>query len=270
MALTRSIVVVVVVALAATSGCFWTTTKSEGDAMRKDIASLQSKVVEKEKVLDVQIAELKKVLDDATKILKRNSADLGADVDKLRDDIRTATGLVTAVGNEIATLREQVQKDAALLAALDGRLAAIEAKAPNPANPGTPDEIWALAKTAFEAQRWTEAHDLFKKLAVSFPGHVRAPDAQYFRAEALLKKGDVDAAIGEYQKLVDKYGDSALADDALYRAGEAAYSLKNCTEARAYYGLLKQKYGKSNLIKQAASKDKEIKGALRNKAKCTS
>jgi TolA-binding protein len=254
----------------AVSGCFWTTTKSEGQAMRRDIDTLQSKISDKEKVLDGQIGELKQVLDDATKILKRNSADLGADVDKLRDDIRVATGLVTAVGNEMATLREQVAKDSERIAAMDARLGALEAKAPNPANPGTPDEIWTLGKTAFEAQRWVEAHDLFKKLVVSFPTHVRAPDAQYFRAEALLKKGDVDGAIGEYQKLVDKYGDSQLADDALYRAGEAAYSLKNCTEARAYYGLLKQKYAKSTLIKQAEAKDKEIKGALKNKAKCTS
>ena len=252
------------------SGCFWATTKSEGQAMKKDIDGLQSKVAEKEKVLDVQIAELKKVLDDATRILKRNSADLGADVDKLRDDVRTATGLVTAINNEITLLREQVTKGAEKIAAIDGRLAALEARAPNPANPGTPEEIWTLGKTAFEAQRWAEAHDLFKKLVVQFPTHVRAPDAQYFRAESLIKKGDVDSAIGEYQKLVDKYPDSQLADDALFRAGEAAYSIKNCTEARAYFGLLRQKFSKSTLTRQAEAKDKEIRGVLKNKAKCSS
>jgi len=260
----------VALAVALAPGCFWATTKSEGQAMKKDINVLSSKLAEKEKVLDDQIAELKRVLDESSKLLKRNSADLGADVDKLRGDIRTASGLVTAMQNEVNEIRTQAQKDSDRLTALDARVAALEAKVPNAANPSSPEEIWALGKTAFEAQRWDEAKELFKKLVTQFPTHVRAPQAQYFRAESLAKRGDLDTAIGEYQKMIDKYPDHELADDALYRAGEVAFSLKNCTEARAYLGTLRQKYPKSNLVKQAIAKDKEIKGVAKNKAKCTS
>ena len=79
------------------SGCFWATTKSEGDAMRKDIKGLDERLSSKEQDLSGKIGELQKTLDDAAKLLKRNSADLGADVDQLRQDVRTANGLVTAV-----------------------------------------------------------------------------------------------------------------------------------------------------------------------------
>ena len=54
------------------------------------MTTLQGQMAEKQKQLDDQIAQLKSATDDATKILKRNNADIGADVDQLRSDIRTA------------------------------------------------------------------------------------------------------------------------------------------------------------------------------------
>src|SRR4051812_167743 len=87
------------------AGCFWTTTKAEGQAMRTDITALQGRMDTKEKALDDQVKQLQAVLDEATKVLKRNSADLGADVDTLRTDIRQANGLVTAINNSINELK---------------------------------------------------------------------------------------------------------------------------------------------------------------------
>src|SRR6186997_1867366 len=87
------------------SGCFWATTKSEGEAMRKDIANIDSRLSSKEQDLTGKIGELQKVLDDSSKLLKRNSADLGADVDQLRQDVRTANGLVTAMNNTANELK---------------------------------------------------------------------------------------------------------------------------------------------------------------------
>ena len=63
------------------------------------------------------------MLEDATKVLKRNSADLGADVEQLRNDVRTANGLVTAVNNsvnELKTAFDKYRKDN------DARLDALE------------------------------------------------------------------------------------------------------------------------------------------------
>ena len=263
MALGRAAALALATAVLA-GGCW--TSASEGKALRRDIDALSSKVAEKERSLDDQITQLKTVLDDATKLLKRNSANLGADVDKLSADVRTATGLANSLQVEVGELRTQASK----VSALEQRIAALEGKVPNPGNPSSPDEMWTLGKTAFEAGRWDEAKELFRRLATGYPSHTRAAEALYFRGEAMMKKGETDAAIGEYQKVFERYAQSAIADDAAFRAGEAAYQLKNCTEARAYFGLLKQKYPKSSLLKQAEAKDKEIRGAVRNKAKCTS
>lgn len=250
------------------SGCFWVTTKSEGESLRKDVKSLDARLGTKEKDLDDSIKQLQKVLDESSKLLKRNSADLGADVDQLRADVRTANGLVTAVNQGINELKTAQAASAARIDALEQRIAQIESGKPT-AN-SSPDDLWKLGSTAFEAARYNDAIDIFKRLVASFPTHERADDAQYFRGQSYTNLKDWEKAIAAYQFLVDKYPDSSLADDGLYFAALAAQQLKNCTEARAYLGVIKSKYPKSNVLKQAADLDTAIKKDQKNKAKCSS
>jgi TolA-binding protein len=265
----------ILIAATTLSGCFWATTKSEGKALRHDVNDLETRVTRKEEDMAGKVAELKRVLDEATKILKRNSADLGADLEGLRNDIRVSTGLVSAAKNMIDEIKAEQEKSKAAnderLLALETRLAAIEARFPAAPPPGSsPDELWAQATTAFGAKRWNDARELFKRITLNYATHDRADDAQYFRGETYFQEDNFDAAIGEYQKVWEKFAESALADDALFRAGEAAEKLKNCTEARAYFGALKQKYPKSTLLKKAEEKDKALKAAAKNTAKCSS
>lgn len=252
------------------SGCFWVTTKHEGDQLRTDLTHVQGRLDAKEKTLDDQIAQLQKVLEDATKVLKRNSADIGADVDSLRNDVRTANGLVTTVGNSINELKQSFDTyrkgNDARMDAIEQRVIQIESGKATASS--SPEELWKLGTAAFEAARYNDAIDIFKRLSQTYPTHERADDAVYFRGQAYSNLKDWDHAIGVYQQLYDKYPDSALADDGLYFAAIAAGQLKNCTEARTYLGLIKQKYPKSNVTKQADQLDKTIKKDLKNKAKC--
>ena len=50
------------------TGCFWVTTKSEGESLRTDVTKLQGQMSSKQAELDTEIAQLKSVLEDATKI----------------------------------------------------------------------------------------------------------------------------------------------------------------------------------------------------------
>jgi tol-pal system protein YbgF len=259
-------------AAVALSGCFWTTTKSEGDAMRRDITALQGRVDTKEKDLDAQVKQLQSVLDEATKLLKRNSADIGANVEQLATDIRTANGLVSAINESINELKVAFDKyrhdNDARMDSLETRVAQIESGKPT-AN-SSPDDLWKLGTQAFEAARYNDALDIYKRLVQTYPTHARADDAQYFRGQSYTNLKDWDNAIAQYQQLVQKYPDSDLADDGLYFAGIAAQQLKNCTEARTYLGLIKTKYPKSNVAKQAAELDAQLKKDAKNKSKCSS
>ncbi len=253
------------------SGCFWATTKSEGEALRKDVTSLQGRLDAKEKVLDGQIAQLKSVLDDSSKLLKRNSADLGADVDGLRADVRTATGLTTSINNSLNDLKtafETYRKSTdARMDAIEQRVGQIESGKPS-AN-SSADELWKLGTQAFETQRYNDAIEIYKRLVQTYPTHVRAPDAVYFKGQAFTQLKDWDHAIGAYRALFQTYPDSSLADDALYFAALAAQELKNCNEGRTYLELLRTKYPKSNVRKEADQLDKLLKSSISNRAKCT-
>lgn len=270
---------ILLLATATLSGCFWTTTKSEGKALRRDVSDLETRLAAKEEDITSKVDELKRVLDEATKLLKRNSADIGADVEALRSDIRVSTGLVSAAKNMLDELKADVDKyklsNDERVTSLELRLNALEGRGGTTtgggavAAGGNADELWTSATAAFGAKRWNDAREAFKKISLGFPTHDRADDAQYFRGETYYQEAAYDSAIGEYQKVWEKFADSALADDALFRAGESAEKLKNCTEARAYFTALKQKYPKSNLLKKAETKDKELKAAAKNKAKCS-
>lgn len=261
-----------VIALSLLSGCFWATTKSEGEALRKDVTKLQDQMSSKQKTLDDQIAQLQKVLDESSKLLKRNSADLGADVDALRTEVRNANGLVVAMNNTVNELKVTFD---AYRKANDTRLDQIEQRlgqleSGKPSANSSPEDLWKLGSQAFEAQRYNDAADIFRRLSSSFPTHDRADDAVYFRGQAHTNMKDWEKAINDYRVLLDKYADSSLTDDGLYFAALAAQQLKQCTEARTYLGLLKTKYPKSNVAKQGADLDAAIKKVQKTKSKCSS
>ena len=257
--------------LAPLGGCFWATTKSEGQALRKDVDSLQTRVSTKEQALDEQITQLKKVLEDATKLLKRNSADLGLEVEQLRTELRSATGLANNVSSQVTDLRASFdaykKQHDARIDQLEQRIAQLESQKPQPS--ASPDELWRLGSAAFEAGKYTDAIETFRRLTTSFPTHDRADDALYFRGQAYTNQKDWEKAIGIYQQLLDKYPDGSFTDDGLYFAALAARELKQCTEGRTYLGIIKSKYPKSNVSKQAADLDATLKKDAKNKAKCS-
>jgi tol-pal system protein YbgF len=257
-------------ALLGSGGCFWATTKSEGQALRKDVTQLQDKITTKEQALDAQVGQLKQVLDDATKLLKRNSADLGLEVEQLRADVRTANGLVTAASAQVGELSQALaayRKSAdARMDALEQRIAQLETGKPMPGS--SPDDLWRLGSQAFEAGRYADAIEIFRRLTQTFPTHERADDALYFRGQSYTNLKDWEKAIAAYQQLVDKYADSSFTDDGLYFAALAAQALKQCTEARTYLGIIRAKYPRSNVAKQAADLDAEIRKTAKVKARC--
>ena len=249
-------------------GCFWVTTKSEGETLRKDLTLVQTRLDTKEKNLDGEIAQLQTVLQNANKA----GANLGADLESVRNDIRTANGLITALNNSYAELKQAFdtyrKSTDARLDALEQRVVQIESGKATASS--SPEELWKLGTAAFEAARYNEAIDLFKRLSQTYPTHERADDAVYFRGQAYTNLKDWDHAIGVYQQLYDKYPESSFADDGLYFAAMAATQLKNCAEARTYLQLIKQKYPKSNVTKVANDLDAVLKKDLKNKAKCNS
>ena len=260
------------------SGCFWVTTKAEGNKLKTKLGDVDNRLENQEQGLEKKVKLLQEVIDQATALLKRNSANIGDEVKELDNDIRQLRGLLTAakrytddVKKETVVLQKQLEDKQGVvdlrLADLDKRLAAVEEKTTKPVAQ-TATELYTAGKAAFDAGDYDTARDHFKRLVIKFPGHDRADDAQYFRGEAHFREKDYDGAIREFQKLFDKFAKSPMADDAWYRAGEAATALKRCTEARAYFGELRRRHPKSALASKANSRIKELKKAEKDPKKC--
>jgi tol-pal system protein YbgF len=255
------------------SGCFWVTTAHEGKQIRKNVAAIDKRVATNEDALGSKVIELKEVLAKATKLLTRNSADLGAEVDSLERDMATLNGLVaqaTEIASEIKAAQERDRKIVLdRLTELETRLAKLDEQV-NKEPVKTASQLFQEGKSFLDSRSYNDAVEAFKTLAVKYPKDKLADDAQYYRGEALYRGGNHQLALGELQKVFEKYPDSNWAPTALYRAGEAALELKWCTDARAYFTVLMQKYPRASEVAKAKRQDRTIKRNLRNKSKCKS
>lgn len=255
------------------SGCFWVTTKHEGKKLRQDIDQLETRVSSQEATLGSKVSELKEVLAKATKLLARNSADLGADVDALERDNAKLAGMVAKAEETTDSLKATQERDRKIvldrLTELEKRIAKLEEQV-NKTPPKTAMQLYQEGKTAFETGDFPQAREAFKLLVIKYGDNSLADDAQYYRGEALYREKKYQLALGELQKVFEKYPQSGWAPKALYRAGEAAMNLKWCTDARAYLNVLMRKYPKSDLVKKAKSQDRELRKNHKNKRKCKS
>src|SRR5438128_2563254 len=78
-------------------GCWAFTSKDEGEKLRAELRQLQSRVDEldqRDAMAKEQVAKLKSVLEQATSLVTRNSADVGLGVQKLQQDLAMLTGKV--------------------------------------------------------------------------------------------------------------------------------------------------------------------------------
>lgn len=259
------------------TGCFWVTTKHEGKKLKTQVQGVEVRVTNYEGKLDSKLKKLQIVLDQATKILKRNSANLGADMDSMRAEMRKMRGLLGAAKKFSDDARADVQKlNKAMGAklemvtnrinAIDLRLQGIEKAAANP--PQKASDYYRDGRAAFAKKNWDEAIRAFKNVAIRFPHHSRADDAQYYRAESHFRAKRYTKAVREFQKVFEKFATSSWADDSLFRAAEAAEKLKQCQVARVYLVLLRKKYKRSPFKRRALLKGKKLKRNLRNRRVC--
>src|SRR5262245_60131934 len=99
---------VLIAAWVLSAGCV---TSGRGDRMQGDIDKLRERVdaMDRRDVdINEQVARLRKVLDQATALLSRNSADVGAKVAKSEADIATLTGQLEEAKHLLGQLQKTV------------------------------------------------------------------------------------------------------------------------------------------------------------------
>jgi TolA-binding protein len=261
-------------------GCFWFTPKSEGEALRKEVdylndrvQTLENETAEKQAHLTEMISraraevdKLEKTLNKATRILSRNSADFGADMEMVKDKLRAVDGILAEMRHDVEESSKQVAlankkvHDFALAAGIDLPIDASTV-------PDDPARHLDAIRSSFDAGRYGETRALGSLFLERHPNHKSADVAQLYIAKSYLEQKRWAKALGALRTFTDKYPDSVNTPEALYEMARSFYSLGDCTDARILIDALTTRHKHSDF----AEKGRQLRDIMKkNRAHCTS
>jgi len=264
-------VVVPVLAAVAFPACV---TSGEGEKMNAEIATLRKRLDEIDKrdaEYKEQVARLRKVLDQATALLTRNSADVGAKVAKSEADIAALQGRI----EELAHASEQRDRQTADdRSHLETRVAALEQTQTKivdkvaPTMPDDKDQLWSQAGLRLAGGQRDDGRRFYRAFIQRFPQDPRASQAYLAIGQSFVAENKFPNAAAEFQKVLDAYPRSAEVPEAMWQLSSAFVQLKFCTDAKALLSDLVKRYPKSPRATDAKTEIKQI--AKLPKSSCTS
>ncbi|HXJ19692.1 MAG TPA: tetratricopeptide repeat protein [Polyangia bacterium] len=260
-----------VLGLLGPAGCV---TTSEGDKMQADISALRVRLDEidrRDKEYKEQVIRLKKVLDEATALLTRNSADVGAKVSKSEQDIAALQGRMEELAHNVD---QQTRQDADAQNRLDTRLAALEQTQNKivdrvaPEMPNDKDQLWAQAGQRLASGQRDDGRRFYRVFIQRFPQDPRAPQAYVAIGMSFVQEGKYANAAAEFQKVLNVYPSSPEVPEAMWQLALSFVQLHFCTDARALLSDIVKRFPKSPRASDARGELKSI-GKL-PKSACTS
>jgi TolA-binding protein len=250
----------------ALSGCL---TTSAGDEIRtaaraqeERIASLEAGSVQSREEIDTKVRELEQVLERATQVVTRNSADAGAQVEAMKEQLARLEGVVDELRQKLdAFTAEQAQYKTEL----EGRIAAGGTAGGKPGVkpvldpseiPADPESHYKAGTAAYQGNLHEKARALFREFLTRYPSDAKSGNAQYWIGASYLQENKPAAALGELRKVISDHAKSTAVNVALFGMADAFFRLKACTDAaNAADALIKRKPDKALMdrIKKLAS-----------------
>jgi len=247
-------------------------TSSRGDKMESDITRLRERLDAMEvrdRDMTEKVAQLRKVLDQATALLGRNSADLGARVAKHEADLEAMTGKIEEAKHLLAELQKQVQQASTTVAGL----ASTQERIVNRVAPTIPDDkesLWREAQKRLSEGHREDGRRFLRAFIQRFPSDPRAPQAQLQVGITYVQELKHSNAVAEFSNLIQRFPKSAEVPEAMWQLAEAFVVLKFCGDAKAMYQDLARRYPRHPRASQAKKRMREVQKMRRNKNLCTS
>jgi len=265
-----------IAALAAVVGCVTTgcVTTKEGEKMQADIADLRLRlddIDKRDQQYKEQVVRLRKVLDEATALLTRNSADVGAKATKAEQDIAALQGRLEEISHAMELQTRQAADDHNRL---ETRLAGLEQTQTKivdkvaPVMPDDKEQLWQQAGQRLSSGQRDEGRRFYRVFIQRFPQDPRAPQAYMAIGMSFVQEGKYPNAAAEFQKVLTVYGNSREVPEAMWQLASAFVQLHFCTDARALLTDLIKRYPKSPRTAEAKGELKSI--AKLPKSACTS
>jgi tol-pal system protein YbgF len=287
----KSAVLVNLVCLMIWSGCV---SKNEVTSLDTRLNELEIRNAEANKRSQALKSDLT-VREEEEEVLRHQSAGLRAKIEALNEDIRALNGRIEELehllnrqkqmeAEGIKAEEERVEKLAKSTKTNDERIYRIEQylnfepsaqKAPAtktdeetvakiiPAGEVktelSEDEIYRMAKQAFDQGDSDGARKKFQELIEKFPKSERADNAQFWIGEIYYREKWYEKAILEYQKVIESYPMGNKVPASLLKQGLAFLNLGDKNNSRLILEELIKKHPKSNEAKIAKDKMKSFK-----------
>lgn len=259
--------------LAALGGGACVTTK-EGEKMQADITELRTRlddIDKRDKEYKEQVVRLRKVLDEATALLTRNSADVGAKAAKAEQDIAAIQGRIEEMSHAIDTSSKQGNEDRSRLEARVATLEQTQTRIVDKVAPVLPDDkeqLWQQAGQRLATGQRDEGRRFYRVFIQRFPQDPRAPQAYLNVGMSFAQENKYANAVPEFKKILDDYGRSPEVPEAMFQLAVAFVHVGFCSDARAFLGDLVKRYPRSPRAVDARAQLKTI--ARLPKSACSS
>jgi TolA-binding protein len=242
-------ILLALLACSALSGCFMSA--SDGDKLVAEAKARDERISTLEERSEQKARELEDLLQRATAVVTRNSADAGAQVEAMREQLAKLEGVVEELRYKVESLATE---QATYKADLEQRLATGTLKPGakpvlDPASiPADAEGHYKAGQAAYQAAEHEKARALFREFLVRYPRDAKAGNAQYWIGASYLQENKPAAALGELRKVISDYGKSTAVNVALYGMADAFFRLKACRDAQdAADALIKRKPEKALL-----------------------
>lgn len=235
--------------------------RQQGQTRDERIKRLEAAVQATGAQLDAKVAQLEEVLQRATALLARNSADHGAKVEEVQQQLATLQGELA----EIRNAQENMARDIAL------RGTDLETRVDQLARRGTETEQvvvpadkathLAAARGAFAANDFNKARTLLREYVTRYAQDAEAPNAQFQLGECYRLEEQHARALGEYRKVIANYASSDAVNEALFGMAASFYELHACTDAKAALEALSRRRPNTAAARRIKEKQDQIKKA---------
>ena len=263
---TPSVALAILVALLATlvSGCF---SSEEGEALKRDVEELKKRLSSRVEEGEKARKRLQKVMEQATALLTRNSADVGAQVERIQQQYAKLTGQLEELQKQV---HDANQKFAQLQAKVEVNTEKTDAQNQTQA-PATPQELLKQAQAKRDANDHVSSRRLLRQFIGRFPTDAKAAQVQRMLGDSYFIEQKFPEAVVEYRKVLTKYkrNRSAVAL-ALYKIGMSFYELKWCTDAKSFLQQFVRKHRRHGKASSAKKVLKLIRRYRRNRQFCIS
>ncbi len=240
--------------LTLSSGCI--------SQMQSDIRANQQRLDSLEADLEAKRKELEETLAEASRVLRRNSADQGLQIEDIQKRLAVLEGDIAELHNEsIRSTQAQAQRSLELQRQLTevARAAGMDVALDPTEIPQSKSAHWEALSKAYRINKYSYTRALGRAFVERYPKDEKADDAQYMIGSSYLKQGQAAAALGEFQKVISTYRKGDALDETLFDMAQAFLQVRSCNDAETALKALLKNHHKSPLVPEAKKELRKVR-----------